>query len=174
MGVHRLSRRWLIASAVVALAGLLALGASMTFFVALAESPDTRLAAWPFLGAAVSSIILVGAVPVFRTRSLPRWARITVPIFVGAFSLVAAGATWVLTSLYACGADGVCRPVDTWKALPALTVCGLLAAAGPGLAALAAAPERQGRWWLGTVLTGLLGFLVALVAWVELGIYPLS
>lgn len=155
MGVHRLSRRWLIASAVVALAGLLALGASMTFFVALAESPDTRLAAWPFLGA-------------------PRWARITVPIFVGAFSLVAAGATWVLTSLYACGADGVCRPVDTWKALPALTVCGLLAAAGPGLAALAAAPERQGRWWLGTVLTGLLGFLVALVAWVELGIYPLS
>lgn len=174
MAVQRLSRRWLVASAVVALAALLALGASMTFFVSLAESPDTRLASLPFLGAALSSIVLVGAVPVFRSRRPPRWARIAVPIFVGVFSLLAAGSTWTLASLYACGEDGLCRPADTWKALPALIVCGILAAAGPGLAALTASPERRSRWWAGTILAGLLGFVIALVAWVEVGIYPLS
>jgi hypothetical protein len=174
MAVLRLSRPWLVASAVVALAALLSLGASMMFFVSLAESPDTRFASWPFLGAVLSSVVLVGAVPVFRSRPLPRWARIAVPLFVGVFSLLAAGSTWVLASLFACGDDGLCRPADTWKALPALIVCGILAAAGPGLAALAATPERRSRWWAGTIVTGLLGFVIALVAWVEVGIYPLS
>lgn len=146
----------------------------MTFFISLAESAETRLVAWPFLGAALSSIILVGAVPVLRSWTLPRWARIAVPIFVGIFSLLAAGATWVLASLFACGDDGLCRPADTWKALPALVVCGVLTAAGPGLAALSATTERRGRWWVATIVAGLLGFVVALVAWVEVGIYPLS
>lgn len=172
--MQRLSQGWLAASAAVALVALLALGASMTFFVSLVETTDTRLAAWPFLGAVLASIILIGAVPVFRSLSLPRWVRIAVPVFVGLFSLVAAGAIWVLASLFACADDGLCRPVDTWKALPALIVCGILTAAGPGLAALATTPERRGPWWVTTVVAGLLGFVVALVAWVEVGIYPLS
>lgn len=174
MAVERLSRGWLAASAVIALVALLGLGASTTFFVSLVEDPGTRPASWPFLGSALSSIVLVGVVPVFRSRPVPRWARIAVPIFVGTFSLVAAVAIWVLVSLFACAADGLCRPVDTWKALPALILCGVLTASGPGLAALTATPDRRGRWWVGTVVVGLLGFVIALVAWVEVGVYPLS
>lgn len=163
-----------MATAVVALVALLGLGASMTFFISLAEAPDTRLAALPFLGAALSSMVLVGALPVFRARPVPRWAKIAVPVFVGSFSLVAAGAIWFLTMLFACEADGVCRPVDTWKALPAMFACAVLAASGPGLAALVVHPDRRCRWWVATAVVGVLAFLAALIAWVELGLFPLS
>jgi hypothetical protein len=174
MAVQRLSRGWLAASAAVALVALLALGASMTFLVSLAEAPETRLAALPFLGAVLSSVVLVGAVPIFRSRPVPRWAKVVVPVFVGLFSLVAAAAIWFLTMLFACDADGVCRPADTWKALPAMIAGGVLVASGPGLAALGAHPGHRGRWWGAAIAAGVLGFVAFLIAWVEFGLYPLS
>lgn len=174
MAVERLSRGWLIVSAVVALVALLGLGASMTFVVSLLEAADTRWAALPFIGSALSSIVLVGAVPVLKSRPVARWARIAIPLFVGIFSLVAAGATWVLTTLFACDVDGLCRPVDTWKALPVFLAGAVLAAAGPGLAAIVSKDDHRGRWWAATVVAGLLAFVVSLFAWVEVGLYPLS
>ncbi|WP_432559113.1 hypothetical protein [Granulicoccus sp. GXG6511] len=176
MAASRLPRRWFLPSAVVALAALFALGASVTWLVSMLEAPDTRAFAWPFVGAILACLVLTVAVPVLRTRSVPRWAGLTVPPLVGLFALVAAVAVWLLTLLLACEADGVCRPADTWQALPSFVTCGILAASGPGLAALASRPhgEWRGRFWALTAVFGLLGFAVALGAWIELGIYALS
>lgn len=173
MAATRLPRRWFIPSAVVALAALYALGASVTWLVSMAEAPDTRLYGLPFVGAVLACLVLAVAVPVLRTRTIPRWAGFVLPPLVGVFALVAALAVWLLTLLLACDADGACRPADTWKALPSLITCGILAAAGPGLAALVT-PERsewRGRLWGLSVILGLAGFLVALGTWVELGVY---
>lgn len=176
MAVPRLPRRWFLPSAAVSLAALFALGASVTWLVSMLEAPDTRVYALPFAGAVLASLVLTVAVPVLRTRTPPRWARVALPPLVGGFALVAAVAVWLLTLLLACDVDGVCRPSDTWLALPSLFTCGILAASGPGLAALVT-PERsewRSRFWALTVVVGLVGFVVALGAWVELGIYALS
>ncbi|MDO5681924.1 MAG: hypothetical protein Q4G46_03745 [Propionibacteriaceae bacterium] len=172
----RLPRRWFIPSAVVALAGLFSLGASTTWLVSMLEAADTRAFAWPFVGACLASLILTVAVPILRTRTVPRWARIGVPIFVGVFAIVAAVAVWLLTLLLACDADGLCRPVDTWAALPSFLTCGILAASGPGLAALTCQPHGvwRGRFTAAAVVLGIVGFALALGAWIELGIYALS
>lgn len=176
MAASRLPRRWFLPSAIVALAALYALGASMTWLVSMVEAPDTGLFAIPFAGAVLACLILTVAVPILRTRTVPRWARIVLPVFVGVFSLVAAAAVWLLTVLLACDVDGACRPRDTWKALPSLITCGLLTASGPGLAALVSRPHGgwRGRFWVATVVLGLLGFLIALGAWVEFGVYALG
>lgn len=176
MAATRLPRRWFLPSAVVALAALYALGASVTWLVSMLEAPDTRWYAVPFAGAVLACLALTVALPVLRTRTIPRWAGWLLPPLVGVFALVAAVAVWLLTLLLACDADGVCRPVHTWRALPSLVTCGILAASGPCLAALVT-PESsdwRGRFWVLTVVVGLLGFLVALGAWIELGIYGLS
>lgn len=172
----RLPRRWFLPSAAVSLAALFALGASVTWLVSMLEAPDTRVFALPFAGAVLASLALTVAVPVLRTRTVPRWAKVVLPPLIGGFALVAAVAVWLLTLLLACDTDGVCRPSDTWLALPSLLTCGILAAAGPGLAALVTpeGSEWRSRFWALTAVVGLVGFLVALGAWVELGIYALS
>ncbi|HHV21239.1 MAG TPA: hypothetical protein GXZ30_06860 [Propionibacterium sp.] len=176
MAASPLPRRWFLPSAIVALAALFAVGASVTWLVSMLEAPDTRVFAWPFVGAIVACLILTVAIPILQTRTVPRWARVALPLFVGVFAIVAAAAVWLLTLLLACDVDGVCRPADTWQALPSLIVCGILAASGPGLAALVSAPhgEWRGRFWAATAVFGLVGFGIAMGAWVELGIYALS
>lgn len=174
MAAERLSRRWLVVSAVVALAALLGLGASIMFVVSMAGAADTRAWAVPALGAAVACIVLAGAVPVFKAFTLPTWARWAVPIFVGIFAIMAAAAVWILMSLLLCEADGVCRPVDTWRAVPGFIACGILAASGPGLGALAANDTWRGRLFVVTIVVGALGTFLALAGWVELNIYPLA
>lgn len=171
-----LPRRWFLPSAAVSLAALFALGASVTWLVSMLEAPDTRVFALPFVGAVLASLVLTVAVPVLRTRTVPRWARFILPPLVGVFALVAAVAVWLLTLLLACEVDGVCRPSDTWQALPSLITCGILAASGPGLAALVTPEgnEWRGRFWALAVVVGLIGFVAALGAWIELGIYALS
>lgn len=175
MAAERLSRRWLIISAVVALAALLGLGASIMFVVSMAGAPDTAGWVAPFVGAALACIVLTGAVPVFKAYApLPRWARWAVPIFVGIFAIVAAAAVWILMSLLLCETDGVCRPVDTWRAVPGFIACGILVASGPGLGALAANENWRGRSFAATIVLGILGVFLALAGWVELNIYPLA
>lgn len=176
MAASRLPRRWFIPSAVVALAALYALGASVTWLVSMLEAADTRLFALPFAGAIAACLVLTIAVPVLRTRTIPRWARFVLPLFVGLFALLAAVAVWLLTLLLACDLDGVCRASDTWKAVPSLITCGILAASGPGLAALATPEpsEWRGRFWVLTVIAGIVGFVVALGAWIENGIFALN
>lgn len=174
MAAERLSRGWLIVSAVVALAALYGLGSSVTWLISMAEAPDTRVWMLPFIGATLACAVLAVAVPVFRSRPMPRWARIALPIFVGVFALVAAVGVWFLLALLFCDADGVCRPADTWQAMPGLLTCGVLTAAGPGLLALGAGENWRGRLLALTVVLGLLGFVVALFGWIELNLYPLS
>ncbi|MDO5500284.1 MAG: hypothetical protein Q4F67_11475 [Propionibacteriaceae bacterium] len=176
MAASRLPRRWFIPSAVVALAAMFALGASVTWLVSMIEAPDTRVFAWPFAGAVLASLILIVAVPILQTWTIPRWAQVAVPLFVGIFALVAAVGVWLLTIVLACDDDGLCRPRDTWQALPALITCGILAASGPGLAALVSVPhgEWRGRFWALTVVLGLIGFVAALGAWIEFGIFALA
>lgn len=174
MAVSRLPRRWFLPTVIVGLAGLYALGASVTWLVSMLEEPDTGLFAVPFAGAALACLILIVAIPLLHMQTLPRWAQIALPLFVGVFTVIAAWAVWLLTLLLACDVDGLCRPVDTWKALPSLLTCGILTASGPGLAALSCRTHGQwrGRFWVGAVVLGVLGFVIALAAWVEFGLFP--
>lgn len=180
MAAQRLPRKWLIAAAIAALAGLFAFVCSTVWIWSLAGAEGTGLATALFVGAALASLAMIVAIPVLHAWDPPRWARIAVPIVVGVLALVAAGAVWVLMSVVLCGDDGLCRPVDTWRFLPVAFTVGVCAAAGPGIAALMSPWDPAGHHpWRGrllavAVVTGLIGVLVALVAWVELNLYPLS
>lgn len=174
MAALRRPRIRLVASILVGLAGLLAFVSSAAWIVALAAAPDTMLFAVPFLGAALASLAVAVAIPLTRLWQPPRWAQFALPVVIGLFALVAAGGLWVILSLVLCGTDGVCRPADTWRALPGLLACGILTAAGPGLGALLTREEWRDRLWVVAAVIGVLGVGAALVAWVEFGIYPLS
>lgn len=174
MARSRLSRGWLIAAVFVAVVGLVAFGASATWVAALAVAPDTWMFAVLFAGAALASLAIVIGIPVTATWRPPAFARTLLSSTVGLLALVAAGGVWVLFSLVLCTTDGQCRPRDTWLFLPALITCGVLVAAGPGIAARWATEPWSRRLWIGTVVAGLLGVVAALVAWVELVLYPSS
>lgn len=169
MRLKRLGNRWLVLSAVCALVGLFGVGNSVTWLTAMLGAADTAGYAIPAAGAVLASLLLVVAVPLFKSWTPPRWFRILVPIVAGIFGIAAGVATFALTSLVIC--DYQCRPVDTWKMLPVLLACGVLCAIGPGVWALTDRRDRPELTWPVTVAFIVIGFAVGLYQWVENGIY---
>ncbi|NNG18480.1 hypothetical protein HJ590_02615 [Naumannella sp. ID2617S] len=165
----RLSRRWLIISAILALIGLYAVGSSIYWVVSMLGAPDTAWVAIPAVGAVLASVLVVIAVPLFKSWQPPRWVRIGLPIVAGGFGIVAAVGTFTLASLTAC--DYQCRPADTWKMLPAMLTAGVLTALGPGVWALTDRRDREDLLWPLAVAFVVIGIAVGIYQWVENGLY---
>lgn len=161
----------MVLGALGALAGLYALGNSITWLQAMAEERS-----WGFLVMAafgvLGSLFAVALVPLtFFWRRPPLAARIAIGVVGAVGGVCAAVCLWFVAMLQACLGEGVCRPVHTWLMLPALLACGVLSALGPTWGALTGDRNTTRQWALAIVLA-LAGFLVALGFWVEMGLYP--
>ncbi|TDO86156.1 hypothetical protein [Enemella evansiae] len=167
--LKRLGTGWLVLSAICALIGLFGVGNTVTWFLSMIGAPDTAPLAIPAAGAVLATLLLMIAVPLFKSWTPPRWVRIVLPVLAGIFGIAAGAATFALTSLVIC--DYQCRPVDTWKMLPVLIACGVMAALGPGVWALTDRRDRGELTWPITVAFIVIGFAVGLYQFVENGIY---
>lgn len=161
----------MVLGAVGALAGLYALGNSITWLQAMAEEKSWGFFVMALLGV-LGSLLAVGLVPiVFLWRRPPLWARILIGVVAAVGGVCAAVCLWFVAIFQACLGEGVCRPVHTWLMLPALLACAALSALGPVWGALTGDRNTTRQWALAVVLA-LVGFLVGMGFWVEMGLYP--
>lgn len=169
---ERLGVPALIGWAVIALLGLYALFLSGYWIISLA-APGMVASDWIYLlgvlAGCLACVTLVLGVPVF-TRWRPA-DKVLIPLAIGLgiCGLCAAAAVLPLGMLWAC--DTVCKPADTFRALPMIFACAALVAVGPGVMAL---NRRNLRWTGVSVVIAVVGFCVAMFLWVEWGLYPNS